>query len=157
MIPAVRRTHNPIVDANRAPSASLASHSTGSEDLLPNALLFPGLSRWTASDKHRATLEALELRTEGKKSGYTLHDARHHWAVRAIRSGWPIELVARQLGHADGTLALKVYGGSSRLVTSAEGGRRLQRKTMNGVVSPVVSQNQTEHNGWKGKGVSGYR
>jgi integrase len=38
-----------------------------------------------------------------------MRDARHTWAVRAARSGWPIEGVARQLGHVDGTLALKVY------------------------------------------------
>lgn len=73
-------------------------------------LLFPGLDRWTASDTHRRTLEALGLRVKGEKGGYTMHDARHHWAVRAIRAGTPIELVARQLGHADGVLCLKVYG-----------------------------------------------
>jgi integrase len=39
-----------------------------------------------------------------------MRDQRHTWAVRAARSGWPIEGVARQLGHKDGTLALRVYG-----------------------------------------------
>jgi integrase len=39
-----------------------------------------------------------------------MRDARHTWAVRAIRAGMPVELVARQMGHVDGTLVLKVYG-----------------------------------------------
>ncbi len=74
--------------------------------LLPDAPLFPGLSRWTASDLHRATLGKLTL----LRKGITLHAARHHWAVRALKAGTPIELVARQLGHKDGVLCLKVYG-----------------------------------------------
>lgn len=78
-------------------------------DLLPDGRLFSGVSRWTASDVHRAALERLRLRGEGRNA-LRLHDARHHWAVRAVRAGTPIELVARQLGHADGTLALRVYG-----------------------------------------------
>src|SRR5687768_12724017 len=40
---------------------------------------------------------------------YDLRDHRHTWAVRAVRAGWPLELVARQLRHADGTLAVRVY------------------------------------------------
>jgi integrase len=74
--------------------------------LLPDAPLFPGLSRWTASDLHRAALTAQKL----LRKGITLHAARHHWAVRALRAGTPVELVARQLGHKDGVLCLKVYG-----------------------------------------------
>jgi integrase len=27
-----------------------------------------------------------------------------------VRSGWPIDAVARQMGHIDGTLVMKVYG-----------------------------------------------
>lgn len=41
---------------------------------------------------------------------YTARDHRHTWAVRAVRSGWPIDAVARQMGHIDGTLVMKVYG-----------------------------------------------
>jgi integrase len=40
----------------------------------------------------------------------TQRDARHSYAVRAIRSGVPAEVVARQLGHANAVLVLKVYG-----------------------------------------------
>lgn len=39
-----------------------------------------------------------------------MHDARHFYAVRAIRAGTPYELVVRQLGHADGAMVAKVYG-----------------------------------------------
>lgn len=84
---------------------------------LPEAPLFPGVNRYTASDVHRAIVTALKLRGTGRNA-VRLHDARHHWAVRAIRAGTPIELVARQLGHGNGVLALRCYG---RFVpTSAE-------------------------------------
>ena len=36
-------------------------------------------------------------------------DSRHHWAVRMVRAGMPLELVARQLGHRDVVMAAKVY------------------------------------------------
>ncbi len=92
--------------------------------LTPSAPLFPAPSRWTASDYHRARLEALGLRGSGRDA-LRLHDARHHWAVRMIRAGTPIELVARQLGHVDGTLALRVYG---RFVPRTEDRQRWESK-----------------------------
>jgi integrase len=72
--------------------------------LTPNAPLFPGINRWTASDKHREACKALEI------EAYQLKDARHTYAVKAIRAGAPFEVVARQLGHADITMAVRVYG-----------------------------------------------
>ena len=72
--------------------------------LTPNAPLFPGINRWTASDKHRDACLALEI------EDYQLKDSRHTYAVRAIRAGAPFEVVARQLGHADISMAVKVYG-----------------------------------------------
>lgn len=72
--------------------------------LTPNALLFPGLNRWTASDKHREACKALEI------EDYQLKDSRHTYAVRAIRAGAPFEVIARQLGHADTTMVVRVYG-----------------------------------------------
>jgi integrase len=72
--------------------------------LTPNAPLFPGINRWTASDKHREACLALEI------EDYQLKDSRHTYAVRAIRAGAPFEVVARQLGHADISMAVKVYG-----------------------------------------------
>lgn len=71
--------------------------------LTPNAPLFPGVNRWTASDKHREACIALEI------EDYQLKDARHTYAVRAVRAGALFEVVARQLGHADTTMVVKVY------------------------------------------------
>lgn len=72
--------------------------------LTPNAPLFPNINRWTASDKHREACKTLEI------EDYQLKDSRHTYAVRAIRAGAPFEVVARQLGHADTTMAVRVYG-----------------------------------------------
>jgi integrase len=72
--------------------------------LTPNAPLFPGINRWTASGRHREACEALEI------EDYQLKDSRHTYAVRAIRAGAPFEVVARQLGHADTTMVVRVYG-----------------------------------------------
>lgn len=74
---------------------------------LPSARLFPGLDRWRACDEHRAHLSALGM------EHHRLHDARHFYAVRAVKAGTPYELVARQLGHADVQMVAKVYGRSA--------------------------------------------
>jgi integrase len=74
-------------------------------DLLPDAPLFPGWSRWTLSDWHRETVEGLSL-----PSRYPLHAARDHWAVMRLRSGAPIAVVQLQLGHESPTLTLRKYG-----------------------------------------------
>ena len=71
--------------------------------LLPNADAFPALNRWTVSDKHREACESLEIQD------YQLRDARHTYAVRAVRAGAPFEAVAQQLGHADTTMVVRVY------------------------------------------------
>ena len=72
--------------------------------LLPNAPLFPGLNRWTASDKHREACAALGI------EDYQLRDSRHTYAVRAVRATAPFEVVAQQLGHSDTSMVVKVYG-----------------------------------------------
>ncbi len=71
---------------------------------MPGERLFRGLSRWHAGDAHRERFRALGL------LGYRLHDARHHWAVRMVRAGMPLELVARQFGHVDVVMVARVYG-----------------------------------------------
>jgi integrase len=71
---------------------------------LPDAPLFPKMDRWRASKKHTEAAEAAKLRV------LRLHDARHHWAVRQIKAGVPLELVSRQLGHANAVLCLRIYG-----------------------------------------------
>jgi integrase len=72
--------------------------------LTPGERLSRGIHRWAASDAHRERLRALGL------VGYRLHDSRHHWAVRMVRVGMPLELCARQLGHRDVMMVARVYG-----------------------------------------------
>lgn len=72
--------------------------------LFPNDRVFPGLNRWTVSDKHRVACKALDI------EDYQLRDSRHTYAVRAIRAGASYETVAQQLGHTDTTMVIRVYG-----------------------------------------------
>ena len=58
---------------------------------------------WGMSETHRQRLRLLGL------VGYRRHDARHHWAVRMARSGAPLELIARLLGHRGVAMVAKVY------------------------------------------------
>jgi integrase len=71
----------------------------------PEAPLFPAIrNRLTPSWQHRRVCKLLDLR------GYTLHMARHSFAVRKVKAGTPVEIVARELGHADPTMVLRLYG-----------------------------------------------
>jgi integrase/recombinase XerD len=72
--------------------------------LRPNDLLFPSIDRWQARDAH------VDGCTRAEIEDYQLRDQRHSYAVRAARAGTPAELLARQLGHANAVLVLKVYG-----------------------------------------------
>lgn len=79
--------------------------------MLPSAWLFeamPGATDARKADllsrRHRKHLASIGL------TGFTFHDARHHWAVRAVKAGAPLQVVAQQLGHADVTMVSKVYG-----------------------------------------------
>lgn len=77
----------------------------------PDARVFDQIpDRWRAADVHNDAIASLVEKGHAIFGGYTMRDARHTWAVRAVSSGMPIELVARQMGHVDGTLVLKVYG-----------------------------------------------
>lgn len=61
--------------------------------MLPNAPVFPDLVYGHVNAAHRAACRAIGI------TDYTLHDARHSYAVRYIAAGVPAEFVARQLGH----------------------------------------------------------
>lgn len=77
----------------------------------PDSRIFNEIpDRWKAGDAHNDATASLIEKGHAIYGGYTMRDARHTWAVRAIRAGMPVELVARQMGHVDGTLVLKVYG-----------------------------------------------
>jgi len=41
---------------------------------------------------------------------YTMHDARHSFAVRCMKAGIDPQLIANNLGHRDATMALRIYG-----------------------------------------------
>jgi integrase len=84
-----------------------------------DALVFDEIpNRWEAQAQHIEAVDALVAKGYrafafdelGNEKRYTMRDQRHTWAVRAVRSGWPIEGVSRQLGHVNGVLALSVYG-----------------------------------------------
>lgn len=77
---------------------------------LPDAKLFDGITdRWRAQDQHVLAVASLEFQFP-IYTGYTMRDARHTFAVRAIRAGTPAEVVAQQMGHANSVLIGKVYG-----------------------------------------------
>lgn len=61
-------------------------------------------TRHLLTEAHRKLVTSLGL------PPVTLHDARHYFAVRLMRAGTPAEVVARQLGHRDATMVLRVYG-----------------------------------------------
>jgi integrase len=66
--------------------------------------LFPTLSKWTVNQAH------VEARTAAGLDGYQLRDARHSVAVRwLVQDGVPMWEVAERLGHADMSMAVKVY------------------------------------------------
>jgi integrase len=90
--------------------------------LMADAKLFEEIpDRWRAAVHHDEAIYgyAVSQRRDESKGlvaefpvyrGYTMRDARHTWAVRAVKSGMPLHMVSEQLGHANGTLVLKVYG-----------------------------------------------
>lgn len=71
----------------------------------PTTPLFNGVTRFRALKVQRAALKALKL-----DEGYTLHDARHSYAVRQMKAGADPQLIAHQLGHIDASMVLRVYG-----------------------------------------------
>lgn len=73
--------------------------------LTPAAPLFPGVSGARALDVLRSGLRAL-----GLPEAYTLHDARHSFAVRCMKRGAQPQLIANNLGHKDASQVLKIYG-----------------------------------------------
>lgn len=77
--------------------------------------------RWKARRVHAEACRQLVNRSLTVYDGYTLRDHRHTYAVRAISAGTPIPVVAKQLGHRDGQLVLKVY--ANYIPGEAERGR----------------------------------
>ncbi len=77
---------------------------------LPDALLFveddgQPARYGRALAEHRRAIKALELNER-----YTMHDARHSFAVRWMKEGRDPQLIANNLGHRDATMVLRIYG-----------------------------------------------
>jgi integrase len=81
---------------------AIEEHARG---LLPAAKLFEGISYYLAREAHVAACRAAET-----KKGYTLHSARHSFAVQLRQEGVPFELIASNLGHKDTSEVQKCYG-----------------------------------------------
>lgn len=74
------------------------------DGLSPNDFICPTRNRTKLSKIHYALCKQLEYKD------FTLHEARHFWAVTMLRGGAPTIVVAKQLGHADDTMVKRVYG-----------------------------------------------
>jgi hypothetical protein len=72
--------------------------------LKPDDLLFPGLTVEQAHRSHKAACKLCGI------EDYTQKDHRHTYAVRSLKAGTPVEIVARQLGHKTSAMVIQVYG-----------------------------------------------
>ncbi len=70
---------------------------------LPDALLFPDLTRGTVQTAHMSARKAIH------RPEYQLRDARHSYAVRAILRGAPLWKVSKWLGHSNQAITAAVY------------------------------------------------
>jgi integrase len=88
------------------------------QDKLPNALLFPiyaGQDSLVFREQHPAAQRAYAAHKAARKAiqidpQYTMHDARHSYAVRHMMAGDRPELIAHNLGHIDASQVIKNYG-----------------------------------------------
>jgi integrase len=84
--------------------------ATAAKGKLPDAPLFveevgEAVTYYRALAAHRAAVKAVKL-----PAGYTMHDARHSFAVRCMKAGVDPQLIANNLGHRDATMVLRIYG-----------------------------------------------
>lgn len=115
--------------------------------LVGGALLWPGVSRWDALDAHREAAAAASVRV------IPLRNSRHHWAVRAVRAGTPLAVVAGQLGHGSVQLAANTYGRFvptaversrwERRAAADDAAREQQQKRPRGAASPETRTDRT--------------
>jgi len=71
----------------------------------PDALVFDGVTERRAWAVQKDALKALKLNT-----GYTLHDARHSFAIQKLIEGYDPQVIANNLGHKDTSMLWRVYG-----------------------------------------------
>lgn len=79
---------------NKLPDAFLFVEESGEQATYPQARA-----------EHKAALRALGLNPK-----YTMHDARHSFAVRWMKEGRDPQLIANNLGHRDASMVLRIYG-----------------------------------------------
>ena len=72
---------------------------------LPDALLFDGIDYDAARREHKAAVKSQQLRED-----YRIHDSRHSLAVRWMREGIPLHVIANNLGHRDTSMVERLYG-----------------------------------------------
>lgn len=81
-------------------------------------------------------LEQAGLTNEGDE--YHFHALRHFAASWMIENGWPLPDVARQLGHSDVALTLRVYA-------HAVAKRSLSLEAVNALASPLIAASSPAH------------
>ena len=84
--------------------------SAAAKGKLPDAPLFvhengEAVTYYRALAAHRGAVKALKL-----PSDYTMHDARHSFAVRCMKARVDPQMIANNLGHRDATMVLRIYG-----------------------------------------------
>ncbi|MBX9857400.1 MAG: tyrosine-type recombinase/integrase [Gemmatimonadaceae bacterium] len=97
--------------------------------LLPDAPLFPTLTRGAINHAHRAARDAAKL------PGYQLRDARHSFAMRHLIRGEPLWKVSKWLGHSNQMITARVYTQTEieeALAYETELNRRATRRTTSG-------------------------
>lgn len=78
--------------------------------LLPDAVLFDGVDYDDVRKQHRAALRRLYPDKADARRGLTLHDSRHSHAVLRMQRGDDPNDIARNLGHSNAVLLLRIYG-----------------------------------------------
>ncbi|MGI8548672.1 MAG: tyrosine-type recombinase/integrase [Gemmatimonadaceae bacterium] len=79
----------------------------GANEYLFNRNVIDRYNHWRA---HISAVKTLVAAGFDEYEGYTPRDARHTFAVRLVKAGASLQIVARQLGHKDITMVAKVYG-----------------------------------------------
>jgi integrase len=77
---------------------------------LPDAPLFTEVNGEAATYYRAFAAHRTAVRTLKLPPRYTMHDARHSFAVRCMKGGIDPQLIANNLGHRDATMVLRIYG-----------------------------------------------
>ena len=96
---------------------------------MPHAPLFPFTAE-AHRDVHNATCETVRAQKGVDiPLRYTPHAARHTYAVRAMKAGVEPTIIASNLGHADATMVMRLYGKYRAVITDLRRAGRKQRES----------------------------